>query len=131
MPKRTALLINCSKDQADGIREHAASQRRPVSGYVLNIATRAIAFEERFAKRGRLSIILPAALRPPGPRTTMLVRCAREEAALIRGTAKRHDTTISAYMLFVVQRAWGVADQLAKGRLPAVPIAPRRPSTPP
>jgi uncharacterized protein (DUF1778 family) len=35
-PERTALLIRCSKEEAEKIRDAAERERRTLSGYVLN-----------------------------------------------------------------------------------------------
>jgi len=58
---RTALLIRCTSREADLIREAARSERRTVSGYVLNAVLQRIAvrdktkkhFEETFGRHPR------------------------------------------------------------------------------
>lgn len=44
--ERTALLIRCSRAEADKIREMALRERRTVSGYVLHAVISRIAFRE-------------------------------------------------------------------------------------
>jgi len=110
------LLINCSAEQAQAVRERAALQRRTVSGYVLHIVLRSVQFEESLAAqqpaRVSFSAISAVALRPAGERTTMLIRCSVDEARRIRAAAKRRDTTISGFMLFCLKRSWEVAERL-------------------
>jgi hypothetical protein len=56
--KRTALLIRCSAEEADLIRQAATVERRTISGYILNCIMRRIAvnarsrkhFEEKFRR---------------------------------------------------------------------------------
>ena len=45
--ERTALLIRCSKEEAERVRIEADKQRRTISGYILQIAGRAADIEER------------------------------------------------------------------------------------
>lgn len=49
--KRTALLIRCSREEADKIREMAQRERRTVSGYVLHAVISRIAIQERLQQR--------------------------------------------------------------------------------
>lgn len=48
---RTALLIRCSCEEADKIREMAKRERRTVSGYVLHAVMNRIALRERVLPR--------------------------------------------------------------------------------
>jgi len=116
--RRTALLIHCSAEQARTIRERASGARRTISGYVLNIVLRAVRFEESFlgqrSRSGRTGMILPKAMRPAGTRTALLIRCSVEEGKRIRARAKDRDTTISAFVLFSLQRSWNVTEGLPK-----------------
>jgi uncharacterized protein (DUF1778 family) len=115
MSERTALLINCAETQARTIREQAELQRRTVSGYVLHIVMRAIAFERSLSARvsGRRKAIRGSASRPAAPRTTILVRCSVEEAKQIRTAAKRGDETISGFMLRTLARSWKATSSIA------------------
>jgi uncharacterized protein (DUF1778 family) len=108
---RTALLICCSKEEASTIHERAETERRSVSGYVLNIVMRAVKFNEELVTRG-IKNFGPVLMRPgrvQGPRTSMLVRCAAEESARIRTAAKHRDTTISGFVLASLRRSWLVS----------------------
>lgn len=44
---RTALLIRCSKDEADWIRTEAEKERCTLSSYLLNIMIRNVEIEKR------------------------------------------------------------------------------------
>lgn len=107
--KRAALLINCSAKEAQTIHEQAELQHRTVSSYMLNIVWRTLELEEKiFAEFKRLQSLKTS--RPPGPRTTILLRCSVEEAKRIRAAAKRRQTTINGYVLHTLGRSWKVAD---------------------
>jgi hypothetical protein len=121
MEERAALLICCSQEEAAGIREQAAREHRKVSSYLLSILMKSIEFEEAlFARFHRLSALkLPAngigdtiRGRPLAsqPRTAMLLRCSREEGRRIRLAAKRRDASISKFVMFIVRRAWRIAE---------------------
>lgn len=117
MGNRTALLIRCSKEEADKIRAEAERERRTVSGYVLNVLARVLTVEEslyaklyRFQDVNRTLSRIP--LRAPGPRTTVLVRCTIEEAKQIRMAAKRRQASISGFISHSLRRFW----EVAKGR---------------
>jgi hypothetical protein len=99
----------------------AAEQRRTISGYVLNIVMRKVEFEEKVFRRHRQLAALAASpsVRASGPRTTMILRCAQEEAMRVREAARRRDMTISGFVLNALRVAWSVADQLAKVTPPA------------
>ncbi len=45
--ERTALLIRCSREEAEKIRESAKRERRTVSGYVLHAVMNRIANQEK------------------------------------------------------------------------------------
>ena len=45
--ERTALLIRCSREEAEKIREMAKRERRTVNGYVLNVVMTHIKHWER------------------------------------------------------------------------------------
>jgi uncharacterized protein (DUF1778 family) len=46
-PERTALLIRCSKDEAEKIRAAAKRERRTLSGYVLHTVLSRISNQEK------------------------------------------------------------------------------------
>src|ERR1700758_1966858 len=109
MASRAALLINCSSEEALIIRERAKVEHRGISGYLLNIVMRSVDFEETLmAKAGRFYALnrglFASPVRPPGPRTTMLLRCSTGEAGRIRRVAKRRDITISGFVLHCLKR---------------------------
>jgi uncharacterized protein (DUF1778 family) len=115
MGRRDALLISCSRDEASTIRKLAAAERRTISAYVLNIVMRKVEIEEGMLRRHhRLTLQPSVRWRAPGPRTTMILRCAHEEAKRIRTAARRRDMTITRFVLDALQVAWAVADRLAK-----------------
>src|SRR5215470_11734247 len=110
---RTALLICCSVEEAEKIRQEAAFEHRTIAGYVLNILLRALRVEERLAAElsifQRLNRVLSRApTRAPGQRTAILVRCSIDDANRIRVGAKRRDATISGFVLHCLKRNWDV-----------------------
>jgi hypothetical protein len=125
---RTALLIRCSKDEAERIRVEADKQRRTISGYVLHIMGRAIEIEERLlAKVNPYSsnqIVSRKSLIGEGPRTAILVRCSVFEAGRIREAARRRDFPINAFVLQALRRSW--ASELNPPSLQAANQAPRQ-----
>jgi uncharacterized protein (DUF1778 family) len=46
-PDRTALLIRCSKDEAERIRQAARNERRTVSAYVLQAVMNRLSVDKR------------------------------------------------------------------------------------
>jgi hypothetical protein len=108
---RTALLIRCSKEDADRVRIEADRQRRTISGYVLHIMGRAIEIEERLlTKINPYSPVGPTFSRKSligtGPRTAILVRCSVSEAERIREAARRRDFPINGFVLQAMRRSW-------------------------
>jgi hypothetical protein len=91
MPGRAAIIISCSKDEADTLRYQARQQHRTMSGYILNILLRAVEFEEMALERwGRPEIPrLISSKRTPGARTTVLLRCSSKEARRIRAAGEK------------------------------------------
>jgi uncharacterized protein (DUF1778 family) len=112
MANRAALLIRCSKYDAEFIRAQAKLERRSISGFVLRIVSRALDFEEslegRFLSRPPLGAsgrnIYAGTQRKIGPRTAILLRCSTDEAARIRAAARRSHFMISEYVLHCVRR---------------------------
>ena len=117
MAERTALIISCSEEQAATIHRRAELERRTISAYVLHIVTRWLDLEDRLLVqqqqgRGRLTGYQP--VRSPGKRTTMLLRCTREEANRIRAGAKRRGTTISWFVVYTLSLSWSAGDRVLR-----------------
>lgn len=115
MSDRTALIISCSQEQAAAIHRRAEIERRTISGYVLRILMRWLDFEDKIlvAQQGvgrRLTQY--RAVHPAGKKTTMLLRCSKEEADRIKAAARRRSTTISWYVLYTLSLAWSAADRI-------------------
>jgi|SRR5215831_15743267 len=115
MADRTALIISCTREQAATIHQRADLERRTLSGYVLRILMRWLDLEERLIgiqqETGRpLTAYQP--VRFPGPKTTMLLRCSKEEAHRIRVGAKRRGTTISWFVLHSLALSWSAKDRM-------------------
>ena len=110
---RGALLINCSETQAARVREMAQAERRTISGYVLTIVLRAVLVEEKYFVRVSRLGPLPFR-RPPGLRTCLLIRCSTEEAKRIRQIAKRRQMSICGYVLYCLERSWGLSHAAAR-----------------
>jgi len=109
--ERTALLIRCSKEEAERVRIEAEKQRRTISGYVLQIMSRAIEIENRL--RAKIDpytavnqVFSRKSLIGAGPRTAILVRCSVLEAERIREAARRRDLPINAFVLQALKRSW-------------------------
>ena len=49
-PNRTALLIRCSVEEADRVRQAARRQRRTLSGYVMQAVMNRLSAEEQIVK---------------------------------------------------------------------------------
>src|SRR5215471_19310825 len=105
---RTAILISCSEEEATKIRTRAEFDFRGVSAYVLNIVLRAVELDEKLLGQFHKLSPLPAAIRVPGRRTAVLIRCSDEQAFRIRAAAKRRSTTISRFVLNSLNRNWDV-----------------------
>jgi uncharacterized protein (DUF1778 family) len=52
-PDRTALLIRCSREEAERIRAAAKRERRTVSGYVLNAVMSRLLSQEKVTLHAR------------------------------------------------------------------------------
>src|SRR5215470_4310444 len=130
MGNRAALLINCSKEEARKIREQAERERRTISGCVLNILMRAVRLGENLVRLRAAGVVeVPFARvietyglnrtpsrKAPGPRTTMLLWCSKDEARRIRIVAKERETTISAFVLHTLRSSWRVIEKFPKPR---------------
>ena len=106
MAERTALLICCSELEAKTIRAQAKTERRTVSGYVLNILSRMLGYEERYDGQRLSARKPPARGRSIGPRTAVLVRCSMEEASRIRAKAESVGSTASSYVVTRLRWSW-------------------------
>jgi hypothetical protein len=132
---RTALLIRCTVEEADRIRNEAEKQRRTISAYVLFTMVRAIQVEDRLvsslsSRFGSMNQVLSRrALMAHGPRTAILVRCEASEADRIRESAHRREMAINAFVLHALKRAWSVdTAHTAAGAAAEVPPAGLPPS---
>ena len=119
MAGRAALLINCSEEEALTIRERAKAEHRGISSYMLHIVMRFLDFEETLLARVGSFRALNRSLsrtpiRPPGPRTTMLLRCSIEESDRIRRVADMRETTICGFVLHCLKRSWGVKGPIVR-----------------
>jgi uncharacterized protein (DUF1778 family) len=111
MSSRTSLLLNCSKYEAEEIRSRAKTQRRTVSGYVLNIIMRAVDFDAQILLRvNRLQPTVRE--KPEQPRTTIHLHCSTAEAKRVRDAAKRRENHISDFILHALRRSWSASDSL-------------------
>ena len=48
---RTALLIHCSREEAERIRNAAKRERRTISGYVLNAVISRLDYQSQFERK--------------------------------------------------------------------------------
>lgn len=123
MANRAALLIHCSKSEARTIREQAQSERRTISGYLLNVLMTAIKLDENYARMRALGVsevpyahllehyglnLMPTG-KGPGPRTSILLWCAKPEARRIRLAAKRREITITGFIVHTLRCTWTAA----------------------
>jgi hypothetical protein len=84
---RTALLIRGDVDEAQEIRAKAALQRRTISAYVLQVLMRRVQSDDLTGRRTDIDSLKFVRLSDV-PRTAVLVRCDREEAARIPDSAR-------------------------------------------
>ena len=117
MGVRAAIIVSCSKHEAELVRQESARERRSMSGHVLNIVTRWLSVEERVRAERRLKLHFPEYTREPGPRTTFLLRCSREEAAPIKSAAGIREWTTSAFIIHVLRQSW-MASHLISRQFP-------------
>ena len=115
MGNRTAILLSCCREDADMVRERARLDNRTVSGYVLNIVLRSVAFEATL--RGRLGRaefdpIRRAEICPPGPKSPMLLRCSSEQAEAIRAAAKYKRMSVSGFVRSSLRKSWSASEQI-------------------
>ena len=125
MGDRASILINCSRAESDLIHHQARTERRTLSGYVLQVVLGHVHFEENVLAKLQTAHRIPyiAPWKRPaqvaGPRSTFLVRCSREESERIRAAAKRRDVSISGYVLSTLRRTWKVQTDVRKTPPPA------------
>jgi len=72
---RTALLIHCSRHEAEQIRQAASKERRTISGFVLNAVLSKFELEERLEERRQSYREAAAAAR----RTNVLSNSGKKE----------------------------------------------------
>jgi len=144
MGNRAALLIHCSKDEAEKIREMAKLQRRTISGYVFFIVMRAVQLGENLTHMRAAGIdevpfahVIEAfglsnipSKNPPGPRTTMLLWCSKDEAKRIRIVAAIRGMTISRFVLHTLACSWRIADAFPKFTVKANKKSTKRAQSP-
>ena len=125
MGNREALLVHCAKSEAQKIREIAKRQRRTISGYVLYVLMRAVRLNENLMRMRAAGVNeVPfahlietyglnraPAMKAPGPRTTMLLWCSKQEAQRVRTLASKRGLTISAFVLHTLTCTWRTADE--------------------
>jgi uncharacterized protein (DUF1778 family) len=119
MNHRDALLIRCSKQEAQTIHERARRERRSLSAYVLEVMGKTLNLEDKLlshmSQYGAFNRVLSRIpVRTPGPRTEILVRCSDAEARRIRAAARRRDVSISGFVLHALRRSWAVADEMKR-----------------
>ena len=105
---RTAVLISCSEEEAIKVRTRAEYDFRGLSAYILNIVLRSVELDEKLLGQFHKLTPLAAAVRVPGRRTAVLIRCSDDQASRIRSAAKRRSTTISNYVLTALNRSWDI-----------------------
>jgi uncharacterized protein (DUF1778 family) len=103
---RTALLIRCGAEEADRIRLEAHKERRTISEYVLRIALRTAAIDDRVFSRLKYDYLANRPQRSISPRTAILVRCDVSQGERIREAARRRDLPINAFVLQALKAAW-------------------------
>lgn len=116
---RTAIIVSCSRIEADQVRLQSRQERRTMSGYVLNVVMRFVAIEEMAQPAVRANYWYTRPRRELGPRTTFLVRCNLREAIRIKSAASIRRWTVSAYVLHALQKSW-----LASKMIPAATEVP-------
>jgi hypothetical protein len=98
---RTSLLLNCSKNEAEQVRQSAERQQRTVSTYVVRVVMKSVSYvenlDQHFAhlpnywkRRAKKKLL--------GPRTTLHIYCTGEEAKRIRTATEKRAMTISGFV---------------------------------
>lgn len=118
-PSRTALLIRCSRDDAQALRAQALAEHRSISGCLLHILDRSLWIDEQFARALTPALLARQAWafrlarqEKKEDRTTMLLRCSVQEAARIRAIARIRQMSISEFVVFALWRYWKTVSKL-------------------
>jgi uncharacterized protein (DUF1778 family) len=126
---RPSLLIHCSQKEAQQVRKQAALQRRTVSGYVVNIVIRSVAFSDELVsslgRRAFFKLNQGKRVKATAPRTALHIYCTAEEAKRIRGAASQRNMSISGYVLACLYRSWETEKSV---EMMAKAVAPRKAS---
>ena len=102
---RNAVLLCCSKEEARTLHEQAQHERRTVSAYALNIVMNTVQWDEGFSFQLR-KLAYVYAIRGPGPRTKVLLRCSQQEVNRIRRAAEKRSATVSGFIMQELRRSW-------------------------
>jgi uncharacterized protein (DUF1778 family) len=114
---RTSLILRCSQEHADKIRQHAAAEHRHVAGYILRLLEGNLRIEETYDDRFTLAMVretLEERTRAAN-QTAIHVRCTTEQAARIRKAAARRELSISKFIVFAIERSWRAAERVRQG----------------
>jgi hypothetical protein len=107
MAGRTALLISCTKIEAEEMRAHARAQDRTLSAAVLKVVMRGVDFDDRLSLQFKPRP-LPLVPRNRRLKTAVHLRCSVREARRIRAGARRRGATVSGCILHFLRAAWRV-----------------------
>ena len=114
---RTSLIVRCSQDDADRIRNQASSEHRSLSGYLLYVLERSMWIEDRLT-HGLTKSILSAQAdsikseRHKQIRTAVHLRCTVKQAEKICAYAARRHLSISDFVVLSLRRTWDASAQL-------------------
>lgn len=128
---RTALLIRCSREEANMVRSQASAERRTISGCTLNILERSLWMETHYA-HGITQPFLEKQARDfrlahrIQHRAAILLRCSTEEADRIRSAAWNRGMSISEFVAFSLWRHWEAVKKVRPDALPeSLPLTPQ------
>lgn len=114
----SSLIIRCSHEDAARIRNHASSEHRSLSGYLLHVLERSLWIEDRLTRGLTKSLLLAqagsikSARRKKKIRTALHLRCTAEQAEKIREYAARRHLSISDFVVFSLRRSWDAIEHL-------------------
>jgi uncharacterized protein (DUF1778 family) len=111
---RTSLILRCSQEHADKIRQRAAIEHRHVAGYILRLLEGNLRIEETYDDRFTLAMVretLEERTRTAN-QTAIHVRCTTEQAARIRKAAARRELSISKFIMFALERSWRAVERV-------------------
>jgi uncharacterized protein (DUF1778 family) len=94
---RTALLIRCTRLEAERIRLEALKAQNSISQYVLSVALHATASPAKVTEVQR---------QLDEPRTAILVRCEASDAERIRDAARDRGDYINQFVLRALRDRW-------------------------